>query len=67
MWTGLFWIVLIDALLSWTSLFGFRIQIPFVRKLVDPATDFIRRRLPTTFSGLDFSSLVLILAIQFAA
>lgn len=62
-----FWIVFVDVLMSWTSLFGLHIRIPFVRRLVDPPTNFIRARLPTTFSGLDFSPLILMFATQFAA
>ncbi|MDQ1343287.1 MAG: hypothetical protein QG650_6, partial [Patescibacteria group bacterium] len=56
------WIVFLDVILSWSVLFGFRVKIPFVRALLDPCYDSVRRHLPVSFSGLDFAPIILILA-----
>jgi YggT family protein len=59
------WVIILDIILSWSVLFGVRVQIPFVRSLLDPVYRFVRSNLPTTFSGLDFAPLIVLLGIYF--
>ncbi len=56
------WIVFFDVILSWTAVFGFRINVPFVRALLDPCYAFMEKRFPVSFSGLNFAPIFLILA-----
>jgi len=61
-----FWIVLIGALLSWVSPDPRNPIVRFIYAMTEPALDQIRRRLPFVLAGgIDFSPLVLMLAIQF--
>ncbi len=43
------WIVIIDVILSWAPLLGFRVSIPFVRGLLDPCYAFIAKYVPSSF------------------
>ncbi|HZP43014.1 MAG TPA: YggT family protein [Candidatus Binatia bacterium] len=61
-----FWIVLIAALLSWVNPDPRNPIVRFLYAVTEPVLYQIRRRLPFVFAGgIDFSPLVLILAIQF--
>lgn len=57
------WIVIIDIVLSWSVLFGVQIRVPFIRNVLDPIYLHIRKRLPTSFHGIDFAPAILILLI----
>jgi YggT family protein len=61
------WIIVIAALVSW---FSPDRRSPFVRfldKVTSPALNFTRRFVRLTFGGLDFTPLLLILALYFIA
>lgn len=57
------WIVIIRALISWVSPDPGNPIVRVLRQVTDPVLRPIQRRLPVT--GIDFSPLVLILAIMF--
>jgi YggT family protein len=61
-----FWIVLIAALLSWVSPDPRNPIVRFLYSVTEPVLYQIRRRLPFVHAaGIDFSPLVLMVAIQF--
>jgi uncharacterized protein YggT (Ycf19 family) len=57
------WIIFIEIILSWLSLTGLLIAIPFISRIVQPMFDGIARVLPTRFMGIDFSAIVLLFSI----
>ena len=57
------WIVIIRALISWVSPDPWNPIVRFLHQVTDPVLRPIQRLLPVT--GIDFSPLVLILAIMF--
>lgn len=59
------WVVIIRALLSWVNPDPYNRIVRFFYALTDPVLNRIRRRFPVVFSGIDFSPLLLILAIYF--
>ncbi len=60
------WIVIVDVILSWAPVFGYRIGIPFIRGLLDPCYAFIAKYVPSSFAGLNFGPILLMLAILVA-
>ena len=62
-----FWIVLISALLSWVNPDPRNPIVRFLYSVTEPVLYQIRRRLPFVYAArIDFSPLVLMIAIQFA-
>jgi YggT family protein len=60
------WMVIISALLSWVNPDPRNPIVRFLYSVTEPALYQIRRRLPFVFAGgIDFSPLILMLAIQF--
>ncbi|SFM62197.1 YggT family protein [Thermodesulforhabdus norvegica] len=59
------WVVIIRALISWVNPDPYNPIVRFLYAVTDPILNAIRRRLPVVFSGIDFSPLLLILAIYF--
>lgn len=57
------WIIIVDVILSWAPLLGYRVNIPFIRGLLDPCYAFISKRVPSSFGGLNFGPILLMLAI----
>ncbi|NOY43930.1 YggT family protein [Deferrisoma camini] len=60
-----FWVVLIRALLSWVNPDPYNPIVRFLHRATDPVLYWVRRRLPVVFGGMDFSPLIVILAIYF--
>jgi YggT family protein len=61
-----FWIVIISALLSWVNPDPYNPIVRILRSLTEPVFYRIRKWLPFTYiGGIDFSPVVLLLAIQF--
>ena len=61
-----FWVVIISALLSWVNPDPYNPIVRILRNLTEPVFYRIRRWLPFTYmGGMDFSPIVLLLAIQF--
>ena len=60
------WIIVIKALLSWVNPDPHNPIVRFLNRATDPVLYWIRRRIPTAFGGIDFSPILVVLAILFA-
>ncbi len=61
-----FWIIIVDALLSWVNPDPWNPIVQFLHRATEPVLAPVRRYLPTWRTGLDFSPLIVLLAIYFA-
>ena len=59
------WIIIARAVISWVSPDPYNPIVRFLYSITDPVLLAIRRRLPLSFGGIDFSPIVVILAIIF--
>ena len=62
---GLFYIVLINAVLSWVKPDPNNPIVMFLDRVSDFVCNPIRRMFPTVFSGIDFAPFIVMLLIQF--
>jgi YggT family protein len=61
-----FWIIIVSALLSWVNPDPYNPVVRIIYNLTQPVFSRVRRWLPFTYiSGIDFSPIVVLLAIQF--
>ena len=60
-----FWIVIIAAVMTWIEPNPYNPIVRFLYAVTEPVFDFVREHLPVTFGGIDFSPLVVLLAIRF--
>ena len=60
-----FWVILARAVLSWVNPDPYNPIVRFLHRATDPVLYWVRRRLPTSFGGIDFAPMVVILAIFF--
>jgi YggT family protein len=59
------WIVIARAILSWVSPDPYNPIVRFIHNVTEPVLYPVRRRLPLGFSGIDFSPIIVLLAIIF--
>jgi YggT family protein len=59
------WIVIAGAVLSWVNPDPYNPIVRFIHNVTEPVLYRIRRSLPVSFSGIDFSPIVVIFAIMF--
>lgn len=59
------WIIIAQAILSWVSPDPYNPIVRIINNLTEPVLYRIRSRLPTVFGGIDFSPIIVILAIVF--
>jgi len=59
------WIVIARAVLSWVSPDPYNPIVRFIHNLTEPVLYQIRRRIPVIFGGIDFSPIIVFLAIIF--
>ena len=59
------WVIIARAVISWVSPDPYNPIVRFLYSITDPVLLAIRRRLPLSFGGIDFSPIVVILAIIF--
>jgi YggT family protein len=59
------WIVIIRALISWVSPDPYNPIVRFLQAATDPVLYRIRRLIPVSFGGIDFSPLLLIAGLIF--
>ena len=59
------WIIIARAVVSWVNPDPFNPIIRFLNAVTEPVLYQIRRRLPINFGGIDFSPIIVILAIIF--
>lgn len=59
------WIVIARALLSWVNPDPYNPIVRFLYNATEPVLYAIRRRVPISFGGIDFSPMIVILGIYF--
>lgn len=59
------WIVIARAVLSWVSPDPYNPIVRFIHKITEPVLYQIRKRIPVNFGGIDFSPIIVFLAIIF--
>jgi YggT family protein len=59
------WIVIARAVLSWVSPDPYNPIVRFIHQVTEPVLSQIRRRIPVSFGGIDFSPILVFLAIIF--
>ena len=59
------WIIIARAILSWVSPDPYNPIVRFIHNITEPVLYQIRKRLPLNFGGIDFSPIVVLLAIFF--
>ena len=59
------WIIIARAVISWVNPDPYNPIVRFLYSITDPVLLAIRRRLPLSFGGIDFSPVLVILAIIF--
>ena len=59
------WIIIARAVISWVNPDPYNPIVRFLYSITDPVLLAIRRRLPLSFGGIDFSPIVVILTIIF--
>src|SRR5438046_8870214 len=60
-----FWIVIVAAVLTWIEPNPYNPIVRFLYGVTEPVFDWVREHIPVFFGGIDFSPLVVIIAIQF--
>ena len=58
------WVIIIAALLSWVRPDPYNPIVQFLTRITQPAYDLVRRLVPTTFNGIDFAPLIIIIGLQ---
>jgi YggT family protein len=59
------WIIIARAILSWVSPDPFNPIVRFIHNVTEPVLYPIRRRIPLSFGGIDFSPVIVLLAVIF--
>ncbi|MBI3797462.1 MAG: YggT family protein [Deltaproteobacteria bacterium] len=59
------WIIIIRALISWVNPDPYNPIVQFLHSATDPVLYRVRRWLPVSFGGIDFSPIIVIAAIYF--
>lgn len=59
------WIIIARAILSWVNPDPYNPIVRFLYNVTDPVLYAIRRRVPVSFGGIDFSPLIVIFIIMF--
>jgi YggT family protein len=59
------WVVIARAILSWVSPDPYNPIVRFIHNITEPVLYQIRKRVPINFGGIDFSPILVLLAIIF--
>lgn len=59
------WIIIAQAVLSWVNPDPYNAIVRFINQVTEPVLYRIRARIPTVYGGLDFSPIIVFLAIIF--
>jgi YggT family protein len=59
------WIIIGSAILSWVNPDPFNPIVRFLRAVTEPVLSEVRKRIPVSFGGIDFSPIIVILGIIF--
>jgi YggT family protein len=59
------WIIIARAILSWVSPDPYNPIVRFIHNITEPVLYQIRKRIPLNFGGIDFSPILVLLAVIF--
>jgi YggT family protein len=59
------WIIIIRAVLSWINPDPYNPIVRLIHQVTEPLMAFVRRRIPIRGMGIDFSPMIILLAILF--
>ena len=59
------WIIIARAILSWVSPDPYNPIVRFIHNITEPVLYQIRKRIPLNFGGIDFSPIIILLAVIF--
>jgi len=59
------WIVVARAILSWVSPDPYNPIVRFINNVTEPVLYQVRKRIPLNFGGIDFSPILILLAVIF--
>ena len=59
------WIVIARAILSWVSPDPYNPIVRFINNVTEPVLYQVRRRIPLSFGGIDFSPIIILLSVIF--
>jgi YggT family protein len=59
------WIVIARAILSWVNPDPYNPIVRFIHNITEPVLYQIRKRIPLNFGGIDFSPVIVLLAVIF--
>ena len=59
------WVVIIRVLISWVNPNPYNPVVKFLAKVTDPVLFWVRRAIPLSYAGIDFSPVILILLLVF--
>ena len=59
------WIIIARAILSWVSPDPYNPIVRFIHNVTEPVLYQIRKRVPVSFGGIDFSPIIVLLAVIF--
>ena len=59
------WIIIARAILSWVSPDPYNPIVRFINNITEPVLYQVRRRIPLSFGGMDFSPIIILLAVIF--
>jgi len=59
------WLIIGSAILSWVNPDPFNPIVRFLRAVTEPVLSEVRKRIPLSFGGIDFSPIIIILGIIF--
>ncbi len=63
--TAYMWVIIGRAIISWVSADPYNPVVRFLYEATEPLLGRIRRALPVTLGGIDFSPMLLIVAVMF--
>ena len=59
------WIIIARAILSWVSPDPYNPIVRFIHNVTEPVLYQVRKRIPLNFGGIDFSPIIILLAVIF--
>ena len=59
------WIIIARAILSWVSPDPYNPIVRFIHNVTEPVLYQVRKKLPVSFGGMDFSPIIVLLAVIF--
>jgi YggT family protein len=59
------WIIIARAILSWVSPDPYNPIVRFIHNVTEPVLYQVRKRIPLSFGGMDFSPIIILLAVIF--